>query len=174
MFLPSITIPEGITSIEKNTFRGCQSLSSISIPNSVLSIGARAFEDCYDLTSITIPHSVTTIGNYSFADCSSMTKIHSNAITPPICGISAFERINTSSCELIVPNEAISAYQTADQWKDFPIISTGVKNTTINLHNNTQEYVRYDIYGRILNKPTKGINIIIMRDGTTKKMIIDK
>ena len=172
MFLSSLTIPEGVTSIEKNTFRGCQSLSSISIPNSVLSIGARAFEDCYDLTSITIPHSVTSIGNYSFADCSSMTKIHSNAIIPPICGLEALCDINKDFCELIVPDESVSAYQIADQWKDFTIISTSIEYIENNYKDNTFEIVRYDINGRRLQKPCKGINIVKYNNGLTRKEFI--
>ena len=49
--LTSITIPNSVTSIGDEAFRGCSSLTSISIPNSVTSIEYEAFRDCSFLTS---------------------------------------------------------------------------------------------------------------------------
>ena len=44
----------------------------------------------------------------------------------------------------------------------------------IEADNNTIEIARYDIHGRLLSEPTKGINIIKMSDGSTRKEIIKK
>ena len=71
----SITIPEGITSIDENTFYNCASLMSVTIPNGVTSIGAFAFCACNNLTSITIPGSVTSIGNYAVNNNQSLTSV---------------------------------------------------------------------------------------------------
>ena len=46
---------------------------------------------------------------------------------------------------------------------------TGVEGV---LTHDAVEVARYDIYGRLLNGPTKGINIVKMSDGTIKKIII--
>ena len=73
--LTSYTIPNSVTSIKDEAFKGCSSLTSITIPNSVTSIGEWAFEYCSSLTSITIPDSVTEIGEYAFSGCSSLTSI---------------------------------------------------------------------------------------------------
>ncbi|WP_321437704.1 leucine-rich repeat protein [uncultured Bacteroides sp.] len=73
--LTSVTIPDGVTSIENDVFDGCTGLTLIIIPNSVTSIGGGAFSHCTGLTSITIPNSVTSIGNTAFYGCTGLTSI---------------------------------------------------------------------------------------------------
>ena len=53
--LTSITIPDGVTSIDNWAFHRCSSLTSVSIPNSVTTIGDFAFANCFGLNSITLP-----------------------------------------------------------------------------------------------------------------------
>ena len=73
--IKSVVIENGVTSIGKNAFYGCKSLTSVSIGNGVKSIGDSAFLNCTGLTSVTIPDSVTSIGYYAFKSCSGLTSI---------------------------------------------------------------------------------------------------
>ena len=50
--ITEFSIPEGVTEIGWNAFRGCTSLRSIDIPNSVTKIGDNAFSGCTSLQSI--------------------------------------------------------------------------------------------------------------------------
>ncbi len=59
--IKTIVINNGVTSIERDAFYNCSSLTSIDMPNSVTSIGSYAFYDCSSLTSATIPEGVTSI-----------------------------------------------------------------------------------------------------------------
>ena len=65
----SYIIPDSVTSIGTQAFRGNESLKNIIIPNSVTSIGTYAFALCTSLKSITIPSSVVAIDGNPFCGC---------------------------------------------------------------------------------------------------------
>ena len=73
--LKVITLPKGLTSIGKSTFRDCAALTSISLPEGVKSIESYAFYGCTALTSISLPEGVTSIENSTFGDCAALTSI---------------------------------------------------------------------------------------------------
>ena len=127
-YVGNIIIPESITysgttysvtSIGDLVFSDCSGLTSVTIPNSVTSIGKYAFYNCSGLTSVTIGNSVTSIGKYAFDNCSGLTKLVSLAVEPPTCGECVFEKVDKTTCQLLVPEESINKYKTADQWKEF-------------------------------------------------------
>ena len=113
------SIPNSVTSIGELAFVGCSGLTSVTIGNSVTSIGVCAFVECTGLTSVTIPNSVTSIGIDAFSYCSGLTSVTNFANTPQEIGWSVFDQVDKSTCVLYVPAGSVSAYKSADQWKDF-------------------------------------------------------
>ena len=84
-----IVIPDSISSIGVEEFRGCSNMINIVIGNGVTSIGEYAFFDCASLVSIVIPDSVTSIGRWALEGCTSLTKLTiGNGVTS--IGSSAF------------------------------------------------------------------------------------
>ncbi|MBQ1904616.1 MAG: leucine-rich repeat protein, partial [Ruminococcus sp.] len=52
--ITSVTLPESVTAICGNAFRGCPNIKTINIPSKVDFVGLDAFEDCKNLESITV------------------------------------------------------------------------------------------------------------------------
>jgi len=71
--LTSLTIPDGVHSIEKLAFAYCDKLTSVSIPKSVHSIGEYAFCGCEALLAVMIPWTVLVIGANAFKECGKTT-----------------------------------------------------------------------------------------------------
>lgn len=63
--LDVVTIPEGVTEIEKFAFAR-SSITGVTIPESTTSIGYAAFYHCDDLSDVEIPGSVTYIADKAF------------------------------------------------------------------------------------------------------------
>ena len=147
--LKSITIPKSVTHIGNNVFFNCPNLNAVHIsdleawcnihwggdfysryhlylngeeiknliiPESVTCIGSYAFAKCYRLLSITIPNGVTSIGHHAFEWCSNLQNIYCNAEQVPETGNNVFANYDAT---LHVPATSVSAYQAAEQWKDF-------------------------------------------------------
>ena len=114
------TIPDGIEIIAGTAFWYCANLTTVVIPNSVTSIGDYAFWNCEGLTALTIGEGVTSIGDVAFEFCTGLTTITCKAVNPPALGEDVFYGVNTT-IPLYVPDQSVSAYLAAEQWKVFDI-----------------------------------------------------
>ena len=181
--LTSVTIPNSVTSIGQSAFADCSGLTSVTIPNSVTSIGNYAFHNCSSLTSVTIGSSVTSIGGSAFYGCSSLTDVFCYAENVPTAKSNAFNRSPLESATLHVPAVSIESYKATSPWSKFGNIVAltsdeisywdGIKeieSLTPALSNGEGDY--YDLNGRKLSKPQKGINIIRHSGGTTRKVLL--
>jgi len=73
--LKSVTIPEGVISIETEAFCKCTGLTSVELPLSLTLIGLEAFSQCSSLLSITIPQNVNRIVGNPFWGCKNLSSI---------------------------------------------------------------------------------------------------
>ena len=71
----TITIPNGVTSIDRYAFYYNTNVTSVIMPNTITAIENYAFTSCSHLTSAIIPNGVTNIGFYAFDHCTSMTAL---------------------------------------------------------------------------------------------------
>lgn len=72
--LRQITIPDSVTAIEEDAFKFCRKLKEVALPDSVATIGQEAFRYCDELTHVTIPQGAS-VGDGAFADCPNLTGV---------------------------------------------------------------------------------------------------
>ena len=71
----SITLPDTITKIGKDAFRGTKGMTTVTLGAALVEIGENAFASCSALESINIPEGVTTIGNMAFSECRALRSV---------------------------------------------------------------------------------------------------
>ena len=174
--LTALTIPLCVTSIGRSAFYQCSGLTSVSVPNSVTSIEYCAFAGCSSLATVILGSALTNIGEGAFINCSRLKNMYCYAEKVPELGDNVFD-YSLYNATLHVPVVSLKAYNTAEQWMDFGIIvaltesdpqPTGTKGIHADVMNG-ESY--YSIDGRQTATPQRGLNIIKMSDGTTKKII---
>ncbi len=129
----SITIPNSVTSIERDAFVGTAWYNNlpnglvyagkvaynykgtmptrIVLEEGTLGIAGGAFYGCSGLTSITIPDGVTSIGSHAFEECSSLTSI---TIPDGVTSIGENTFFNCNSLNSItIPNSVTIIYVNA-------------------------------------------------------------
>lgn len=73
--IKSVIIENSVTSIGRDAFYECDSLTSVTIGNGITNIGSNMFSGCNSLTEIVISKSVTEIESNAFSDCSNLTTV---------------------------------------------------------------------------------------------------
>ena len=111
----SLTLSNSLKTIGDKAFYNCNSLNgSLTIPNTVTTIGISAFEKCTGFNgSLTIPHSVTTIGESAFCNCRGFK----GDLTIP-SSITTIEAYTFSDCsgfngKLTIPNSVTTIGESA-------------------------------------------------------------
>lgn len=144
-----------MTYIEIGAFDKCSSLNTIVIPNSVINIDAFAFSGNKNLTDV-----------YCYAEMLQLD-----------CDVFGYGYY--SNATLHVPEGSLDAYRNAEWWMYFGNIvaltdSDPTPTAIISPKAHRQPAItdRYDLNGRRIAQPQRGLNILRMSDGTTKKVII--
>lgn len=106
--LSSVTLPESLTALGDDAFRGCTGLATVVFGGtpSLTTINKRAFRDCSALTGIVIPLAVETIGSDAFQGCAALSSVtfeETSSLTT--IGTGAFS--NCTSLETITLPESV-------------------------------------------------------------------
>ena len=62
-----IVIPETVTKIANDVFKGKNTIESVQLPGNLTEIGRSAFEKCTNIKSIAFPNTLKTIGEFAFS-----------------------------------------------------------------------------------------------------------
>lgn len=176
VIIPESVIYDGktysVTSIGEDAFYECSGLTSITIPNSVTSIGNSVFYGCDGLITIEIPNSVTSIGYSAFGYCSGLTSVFSLIEEPFNIHSSVFSDETYNNATLYVPDGTIDKYKATESWNRFVNIEEGATGINDIKEDLSKQYRYYDLNGNQSLQPRKGLNIVRMSDGKTKKVVV--
>ena len=182
--LQYITIPENVRIIDDYAFYN-SSLKSVSIREGVESIGYYAF--AFSGLGKIVFYGTPSI-NKSFTRCSNVSEVISFSKTPKECMLvdpdyyveGDYKQLNYvmfSYGKLKVPYGTKEVYASISDWSRFRNVeefdaSVGVDDIDFDESNEVVEVARYDITGKLLTQPQKGVNIVKMSNGSIKKVIV--
>lgn len=176
-------LPEGLTIINDESFSALTEMVTARIPDKVTSVGRWAFFSNWYLTTVYIPESVEVLKQGAFAECRRLKDVYCYRKLLPNADYELFvtkydsnsAKTDLSNATLHVPAESLEAYKTTKPWSDFGSIvplsdgDTGI-STTEGIDNDIVNYHSLD--GKRLERPSKGLNIVRMADGQTKKIVV--
>ena len=131
----SYSVPKGVTviaysafaTISFSAFDGNTTLKNVFLPEGITTIEDRAFYECSALTSISIPASVTKIGKSAFYGCHNINSVYCKSRSVIKGSEKMFQHSVSDAkpnnqnigCDIYVPRALVSAYKTAEHWKDY-------------------------------------------------------
>ena len=136
-----------------------------------------AGENCANLANVNIGKSVTTIGHNAF-EGSYITTIVSQIenlfdIYDWQSDYRVFSIDTYTKGILYVPVGRSAEYKLFNGWKDFVNIKEGIPSDVSKPHRiKEKDVMQYNLNGAVIQSPQKGINIIKMDNGSTKKIFV--
>lgn len=101
--ITGVNLPNTITFIDYEAFRGCKNLKTIKFPNSLEFIQSYSFGES-GLETVSIPPSVTTVSVNSFIDCENLKEFTIEYAPTPISGFELY----ASPLEIITLNRDLT------------------------------------------------------------------
>lgn len=162
--LKTISIPEGLISIDTAAFEMCTSLKTIDLPNSLQTIGEAAFHLCHSLKDVKVGINLKTISYRAFQSCTSLNTIDlPNSITS--LGSLAFYQSGLSGAIGIPANATFEGGNS-----NGPFIECyGI--TGFYLNGESTKYIERD--GIIYEKISGGLELELFPNGKSGTITID-
>lgn len=162
--LESIKIGTGITKLPRCVFAGCKKLKSVVIPESVEMLEYGVFLHCHSLESVTIPSGIKRIYNDAFRYNYNLQEIVSHIPGDRLFTVwdFVFDYVDKEQCTLYVPENSKNIYSLTKGWSAFSNIVEKQLDTKVEqvLPVEDAQGLYYDLYGRKIAAPTKGIYIV--------------
>ena len=172
----SFVVPDGVEYLTEEVFRYASGLKQVTIPASVEKMGSKVFNN-FTLEGITwlreeplVVEYVPVENNYKWRYASSLNSCFYFRRT----NVDSWE-MEYATCPLYVPDISVANYQANVRWSQVfsdirPISATGVDKAKAERNATTPESY-YSLDGKHLSKPQRGLNIVRMSDGTTRKVV---
>jgi hypothetical protein len=157
-------------------FYGFNSISEVVLGNQVETIGENAFTGCKGITHLTFGKATTNIEARAFAGIDKLEDVVCFAKNVPETDRTAFEGSYIDYATLHVPAIALEEYKATKPWSQFgkivPLTDEELDISTPNVAKEVEPKDWFTLDGRRIDKPQKGLNIVVMQDGTVKKTVV--
>ena len=174
--LEYVQIGKGITTLEKDLFNSCESLSSVELSEGLTAVKAFVFENCSSLKTVTFPSTLTTLSESTSFGWSpeSLYFLGTQPATGERTNDEPFYGLYTKT-KVYVPESAFDDYKQSTVFEKFfeednllTFSTTGINTVK---DSRIVPVMRFDLSGRQLSAPQKGINIVKMSDGSLRKVM---
>lgn len=108
-FEGELIIPEGVTTLKRRAFNGCDKLTHVVLPHSLTAISSFAFNMC-GITELEVPENIKTIEADAFSFCKNLSKVVLRM------GIKVIEEEAFLDCaikEIVIPKSVVSIHAQA-------------------------------------------------------------
>lgn len=170
--LREIILPKTTTVIAGQAFDNCTSLTKCTFFAGLTTIRQYAFRNT-KLTNVELPSTLTAMENKVFDGCKELTTVKFTSKAVPTLPDEIF-----SNCPklktVIVPEESLEAYKAALKLPEGVTIEgrEGITSVRSAASAFPVEVARFDLQGRRLAQPQKGVNIVRYSNGTTAKVVV--
>ena len=184
--LTSLIIPESVSSIGVSSFQGSD-LTSVVIPEGVATIDSDCFADCKSLTSVTLPKTVKNIYDGAFKNCTALETFYCNVEADNSkvnisVAADAFDSTPIEQVTLYVPENSVEKYGEVAPWNQFAAIMV-IGENLVSPQKDSETAIEslkgagkvqqvYGLGGQQSSKLQRGINVVRMSDGTTRKVLV--
>ncbi len=184
--LANLIIPESVSSIGVSSFQGSD-LTSVVIPEGVATIDSDCFADCKSLTSVTLPKTVKNIYDGAFKNCTALETFYCNVEADNSkvnisVAADAFDSTPIEQVTLYVPENSVEKYGEVAPWNQFAAIMV-IGENLVSPQKDSETAIEslkgagkvqqvYGLGGQQSSKLQRGINVVRMSDGTTRKVLV--
>lgn len=170
--LREIILPKTTTVIAGYAFDNCTSLAKCTFFAGLTTIRQYAFRNT-KLTNVELPSTLTAMENKVFDGCKELTTVMFTGKNVPTLPDELFPNCPKLKT-VIVPEESLEAYKAALKLPEGVTIEgregiTAVRSLTTA---DAVEVARFDLQGRRLTQPQKGVNLVRYSNGTTAKVVV--
>lgn len=173
--LPKLEIPAGTTTIGKSAFSDCTGIKSITMHDGITELSPYTFYRCSSVEEVHLPSTIKNINRGALLFIEGYKDhpfdLYCAAIEPPSVQQAAFQD-KLTDCNLYVSPESEESYRAAQTWKNFTVIADETVPVTTVKAINSKIVSAYDLNGRKLSMPKKGLNILHMSDGSVKRVMV--
>ena len=174
--LKHVQIGKGVATLETDLFNSCESLSSVELSEGLTAVKKFAFQYCSSLKTVTFPSTLETLSNSTCFGWSpdSLYFLGTQPATGERTKDEPFYGLYTKT-KVYVPESAFDDYKQSKVFKKFfdegnllTFSTTGINTVK---DSRIVPVMWFDLSGRQLSAPQKGINIVKMSDGSTRKIM---